>query len=473
MKTGFIHVADVHLGTEQYGSLKRADDFGRQWVRLARWAKEHRDEVSMVLVSGDLFNRYNVDPKTYAQAREGLRILKQAGIPVLDVEGNHDRFRRFSVRTWHEVLAGDDLLNLLDVAQFKQVGEGPDAELRCDLVPLDREAGLGSYVDLDGVRVVGVRYLGAFTPRAVDAIARGLDDLPKGGVEYTILMLHGGVEGIIPQMNAELRESDLAKLEGRVDYLALGHIHKHYQHSSWVWNPGSLDTWRADEAAWPHGFLHVSVDTALPERHVVQHRDDPRRRKFLTIGVDVSECASPTEVYQLARARLDEYRQRFPRIEPVVHVRLEGTLRFERRDIDHSLILSAIDEVFTPVARKLSDFSQLPSFALTSASQAASAVDRRELALSVLTEINRQDERYRDRAEDIARLAMEAMSRAGTDAADAVGQMVLERWRALRGLAAPEQPEPAASSPVAEPLPPLTTPPAREPAGPEPVPADP
>lgn len=434
MRTGFIHVADIHLGTEQYGSLKRAEDFGRQWLRLAHWASEHRDQVSMVLVAGDLFNRYNVDPRTYSQARAGLRILKQAGIPVLDVEGNHDRFRRYRSTTWHEVLAGERLLYLLDVQDFE--AEGGD-QFRCRLQPVSSDTCFGSYLDLDGVRVVGMRYLGASTPRAVEALARALDDLPRGGIEYTILMLHAGLEGVIPQMNAELKESDLAMLEGRVDYLALGHIHKQYTHSTWVFNPGSLDTWRADEAHWPHGFYHVTVDTATPEKHRVEHRDDPRRRKFLTIAVDVSECNSAAEVYELARRRLEETRQRFPRVEPVVYLRLEGTLRFDRRAIDYSQILEQVDHIFRPIARRLSDFSQFPRFALAGAAEAARALDRRELALSILTDFNRQDARFREQAEPVARLALEAMSRAATEPGEAVAQMLRERWRALKAAGGP------------------------------------
>ncbi len=433
MRTGFVHVADVHLGTEQYGSMERADDFGRQWERFARWAVEHRDTVSMALVAGDLFNKYNIDPITYSQAKAGLRLLRDAGIQVLDIEGNHDRHRRRGAKTWLEDLADDGLLYHLD-CDFEEDASAPPghARSRCQLLPLDRNLGWGGYVDLDGVRVVGMHYMGASTSPALDALVRAMDDLPKGGIQYTILMLHGGMEGIIPGMSAELTEADLAKLAGRVDYLALGHIHKSFQHSDWVFNPGSLEVWRADEAGWDHGFYYVLVDTEDPRKHSVRHVNDLWRRRFLVIRVDISSCASPADLYRVVRSRLEEERQRNRARHPVVNLVLEGTLRFDRRDMDYAALVKDVDDIFSPIARKLTDNSGVPRFAPTAASEAPEGIDRHELEQRILREIHQGDARYQAYADEIARLSQELKHRSQRDSPEEMAGLILERWRALR-----------------------------------------
>ena len=59
MRASFIHVADMHLGYEQYGVRERFNDFSRAFWDIMQEAL-HR-QVDFVVIAGDLFNKRAID----------------------------------------------------------------------------------------------------------------------------------------------------------------------------------------------------------------------------------------------------------------------------------------------------------------------------------------------------------------------------------------------------------------------------
>src|SRR5438132_13066893 len=88
MRASFIHLADTHLGYEQYGVRERFNDFSRAFWDIMDDAIERK--VDFVVIAGDLFNKRAIDALTPIHAIEGLRKLKDRIIPVIAMEGNHD-----------------------------------------------------------------------------------------------------------------------------------------------------------------------------------------------------------------------------------------------------------------------------------------------------------------------------------------------------------------------------------------------
>ncbi|HEX5572589.1 MAG TPA: metallophosphoesterase, partial [Ktedonobacterales bacterium] len=89
MRATFVHTADNHLGYEQYGSRERFDDFAKAFEAVVKDAiARHAD---FFVVSGDLFNKRAIDALTLIQAHGALKLLAEAGIPAIGIEGNHDR----------------------------------------------------------------------------------------------------------------------------------------------------------------------------------------------------------------------------------------------------------------------------------------------------------------------------------------------------------------------------------------------
>ena len=162
----FLHLSDVHLGCRRYNLEERTKDFFRSWFDVVtRHAVPN--EVDFVLIAGDFFDRRNIDPQTMNHAIAGLQKLKEADIPVVVIEGNHDRRDSVSPYSWMRSFCQAGLLILLEP-------KGSD-ESPIDLVSWDEEAREGSYIDIKGARIYGTHWYGTTT-----AVAQ-LDSVIKTG----------------------------------------------------------------------------------------------------------------------------------------------------------------------------------------------------------------------------------------------------------------------------------------------------
>ncbi len=340
MRASFIHVADTHLGYEQYGVRERFNDFSRTFWRIADDAKERR--VDFVLIAGDLFNKRAIDAQTLLHATEGLRRLKEANIPVLAIEGNHDRSYYRDGISWLQFLCHEGLIMLLTPIMRDGVPQ---------ITPWQPQNMLGAYVDMAGgrLRVYGLPWQGAATTRSMEGMAQAMTAIraeeDEAGVEYRVLMMHTGVEGIVARVQGLPAMSHFQPLHECVDYLALGHVHKPYDFDGWMYNPGSTETCGAEEAQWDRGYYYVEVDTETPERIIdpeskerVHHAEHikSKRRPFVRHDLRVDALADPEELY----ARLEDYCRRegapvqHPEDQPVVLLQLVGTLGFDAGALD-------------------------------------------------------------------------------------------------------------------------------------------
>lgn len=391
LKASFLHIADVHLGNEQYGRKERAIDFAEAFHFALDYAVQQR--VDFVLVAGDLFERSTLDPATFDQALSGLKRLAVAGIPLVAIAGNHDRARYGQDIGWLESLGRQGFLQYLDA-----VGQGG-----VRLTPWSFEEGSGGYLDFRGLRLVGFRYLGAATARVVEELAEQLRALNGQARPYTVVLLHGGLDGEVPHFRAELTYEQLAPLKGVADYVALGHLHKHYIRDNWVYNPGSLETWNVGEVDWQRGFLHVRVDTSAEPKHTVRLIEPPRR-PFLRYRLGVEPCHSPQELGQLVQRSAAEWAREARAERPVVHLTLTGRLRFDRHDLELGALEATVVEAFQPLVVQLRDQTDETDFQPRAGGEDGS-LDRAALELEVLRQIFGNDDRRVHQALGWARLA--------------------------------------------------------------------
>jgi len=356
MRASFIHIADTHLGYEQYGVRERFNDFSRAfWDIMAEAA--HRP-VDFVVIAGDLFNKRAIDAQTLIHAIEGLKKLKDKGIPVIAIEGNHDRSYYRDGTSWLQFLSYQGFLILLHPVM--RDGAPVLAHWQPDTM-------LGSHVDLLGgrLRVYGLPWQGAATNRSMEGLANALEasrvQEETEGIEYRLLMMHTGLEGIVPRIQGLPSMSQFQPLRSWVDYLALGHVHKPYEFDGWMYNPGSTETCGAEEAAWEdRGYYFVEIDTDEPERVVDPNKPAryhrathlvSKRRPFVRHELRVDGLNEPDALY----ARLEDYcRREGPEhregyLRPLVQIHLVGTLNFDAGALDQARMEEMVRDYFQPL----------------------------------------------------------------------------------------------------------------------------
>jgi DNA repair exonuclease SbcCD nuclease subunit len=392
MKCKFLHLSDVHLGYQQYNNEERLKDFDRAFLNIVDCAIT--EKVDFVVLGGDLFHKRAIDPPTLIQAIKGLSRLREAGIPIAAIEGNHERAHYRDVFSWMDFLAARGYLALLNPISFK--------DRIPDLTPWDGVE--GAYLDLlEGVRIYGVKYYGASTDRVVEGLVEALAGTDHSNVDYVILAMHAGLEGVLPHYSATLTHSQLAPLRDYVDYLALGHIHKPFEREDWIYNPGSPETCSTDETAWSdRGYYLVEVDTGQSLKHEARLVRNPRR-PFVRLSLSVDTYESPEALY----AAVEEYvkgeaTQRFGRLQPVVELALEGVLPFDRHELDAKRLDIIVKEAFDPLLVRITNRT-VPTEYEVSGDESKS---RAELEREVIRDLVERDARYRPGAADWAEVIL-------------------------------------------------------------------
>ncbi|MFC6954077.1 metallophosphoesterase family protein [Halorubellus litoreus] len=345
----FGHLADIHLGHRQYGLNQREDDMTSTFKATLQLIM--RDDPDAILLPGDLFHSRDLRPKVLEAAEKGLSVVPD-DVPVLVSRGNHDENLTPRDVTWlnylhrrgHIVLLEADLESHPEVATFEPHDSNEPGE---DAGFYDIETDSGT------VRVFGLQWRGARTDTALEKVAKGIQETADehGEPDYTVLLAHFGIEDEVPALGGNVTHAELREVREVVDYLALGHIHKRYDASGWIYNPGSPEAHSTSEARddWDHGYYSVDLTEADDEHdgpgrlaHAVDHNHS-RRRPFYTIDFDVTPHDSAGELetafldhLEDEQGALQSYidREEFlwgsDRRESMIDLRFEGTLQFDR-----------------------------------------------------------------------------------------------------------------------------------------------
>lgn len=318
-----FHCSDIHLGREPYQLEARFDDYARMFRYLCERAIAL--DVDLVLIGGDLFDKRNINAATLAQATDGLSLLKKEGIPVVAIEGNHDKaFRHDRQFSWMQYLARAGFLTLLN----REHDGG-----RLILPPWNPETFRGAWIDIGDLRIYGLGYPGVTTEALMREAAPLLPENPE---RFTVLLLHAGVG--TPEIATELGSVSWETLEtfaGKVHLVALGHWHRKVQRrigepSFWVLMPGSPEICDIAEVHREHGFFLVDVNPTTKEA-TVTFESTPYRPHF-RLRVDVSECLTLDALLERVRTA-PGWETLLTLSEPVVEVTLEGCLSFDPLDV--------------------------------------------------------------------------------------------------------------------------------------------
>ena len=387
----FLHVADVHLGFNRYDNKERSQDFFFAFYdALKRHAVD--EAVDFVLIAGDLFEHRTIQPATLNQAQRCLSLLKEAGIPAIAIEGNHDN-RPYGTKTnWLRYLADWGQLILLEPSDASS-GESM-------YQPWTEASNRGGYVDLDcGVRVLGSSWYGATAPIAIQKIADAITELPDADMPQ-ILLFHHGLEGQIARYAGALRYTDLLPLkQAGIDYLALGHIHKNYAIDNWVFNPGSVEANSIEESTYARGVYLVEMGTNGVQATL---KSTYQQRAIVRLSVEITGDEGLEEIEQGAIATVEHAIQSGviqPAHAPIVELRIRGQLGFERLDLD----IRQLQQHLQTLSGALIFLLRNEADSVVYQSPIADDASRLEIEQEIYTDLVEANNNYRKRAPAIAR----------------------------------------------------------------------
>lgn len=122
-------ISDVHLGTRQYGLKERYEDFQTSFRRFGK-AVVARGDIDAVVIGGDLFDSPRPDAESVYNAKSVIEEIKESGIDVFCIDGNHDLSGGF----WTKVIGATDLVPYgpTDVADV--TASGIDYKCGIDLI---------------------------------------------------------------------------------------------------------------------------------------------------------------------------------------------------------------------------------------------------------------------------------------------------------------------------------------------------
>lgn len=271
----FIHAADVHLDSPLYG-LERYDGAPVEEIRSAtRRAFDNLinlaidEKVNFVLLAGDLYDGDWKDYNTGLYFIERMTRLREAGIPVFVVAGNHDASSQITKR-----LRLPDNVTMFSTRQ-------PECVVLEDL----------------NVSIHGQ----SFATRAVtDDISQAYPQADPN--HFNIGLLHTCLDG--KPGHEPYAPCSVEGLSSKgYQYWALGHVHKReiVCQDPWIIFPGNIQGRHIRETG-PKGCTIVTVENG--EVSEVEHRNVDVMR-WSHCEISVADIDTADEVYDLVSEKLN------------------------------------------------------------------------------------------------------------------------------------------------------------------------
>jgi DNA repair exonuclease SbcCD nuclease subunit len=220
----FIHTADSHLGLN-WPPIGRQDRiqipvYGRVFASIVDAAL--KEKVDFVLHGGDLVDRPRPATAAWNRLLEQLPRLRDAGIPFIVTPGSHDVPESYFDK------AGGGILEILD----KRSG-------LLKRIDADREP-FYSFSTKSG-KTVTVYGLGDHGSEQ-EQLLQSLKTKMTVQSDFRVLLMHGSVSSMPTMAGPTAKAETVTDLlsQGFVDYVALGHNHKRWEHKDLqICNPGS------------------------------------------------------------------------------------------------------------------------------------------------------------------------------------------------------------------------------------------
>ena len=314
-----LHFSDLHIGVENYG---RTDPETGLSTRLGDFLDSLDQVVEFALNEGvDLGwhagHAHKARDPTQTNPREfakRLNRLSRAGIPIFLLVGNHDLPAASSRATAVDIFPTLEVANIYVGANLETYNVAtPSGPLQVLAVPWPRRSAILSREESRGLSIEQVRQ--ALEERLTEGIERTAKELDPN--VPAILTGHVTVNGatVGTERSMMLGQDHVLLVSAldrpEVEYVALGHIHKHQilrPDPPMVVYSGSLQRVDFSEEGDEKGFCVVDLDPAAPQGRRMTNFEfhKLKARNFVTVDVSVEpQDVDPTATVVRAIARKD------------------------------------------------------------------------------------------------------------------------------------------------------------------------
>ncbi|MEW5958492.1 MAG: exonuclease SbcCD subunit D [Chloroflexota bacterium] len=314
-----LHLADIHIGMENYGRLdsksglnSRVVDFLRRLSQAIDLALER--EVDVCIFAGDAYKNQRPNPTFQREFARRIKRLANEGVPVVLLVGNHD------MASADRAASSLDIFGVLDVPgvivadreAVHQVTCRRGQPLQVAAVPYPQRSRLLAYQQFQNMTLDDLDLeLGRLIGENISALAAEVQEKPDLPAVLTAHLSvseakQGSEQSVMIGRDVVVLKSLLT--DPTWDYVALGHIHKHQelnggQHPPIVY-PGSLERLDFGEEGERKGFVMVKLEKGRADWEFIP----VDARRFVTIRLDVTQSDDPmTDILdELEQHRVDE-----------------------------------------------------------------------------------------------------------------------------------------------------------------------
>jgi len=312
-----LHFSDLHIGVENYGRTDpktglstRLGDFLDSLDQVVEFALN--EGVDLVLLAGDAYKGRDPTQTHQLEFAKRLNRLSQSGIPMFLLVGNHDLPAASSRATAMDIFPTLEVANIHVGNSLKTYDvPTPSGPLQVLAVPWPRRSAILSREDSRGMSIEQVRQ--TLEERLTDGIEVAASQLDP--TIPAILTGHVTVNGatVGTERSMMLGQDHVLLVSAldrpQVEYIALGHIHKHQilrPDPPMVVYSGSLQRVDFSEEGDEKGFCVIDLDPAAPQGQRMTkfefHKLDAR--SFVTVDVIVEpQDVDPTATVVRAIAR--------------------------------------------------------------------------------------------------------------------------------------------------------------------------
>jgi exonuclease SbcD len=277
-----FHFGDTHLGRKHPSQIRK--ERVQSTVKAFRYCidKAIEEDVDFVIHAGDVFDTVYPWHTVIEHAKNALKKLEEAEIPMYVIRGNHDR--SFGQGRMMKGIATEhlesDWVHLID----PQAAEFPE----------------NGFIDHDeNIRIYGLGY-------HANKTARILEDFEPESDRFNFLLLHDFIDGVTRSYSENTAKAD--NIAGKdLDYVAIGHDHQPNQEERigdtvFAATGGTVD-YDFNTTQFGKGYNILEVDAENHEVEVEEH-EVPQELELKKEVFDVED--SREEIKERIESQVEE-----------------------------------------------------------------------------------------------------------------------------------------------------------------------